>query len=586
MPLLYRASLGFLWRHPWQLLLAVLGIAVGVGVVLAVDIANASARAAFTLSLDTLAGQSTHQIVGGPQGVDERVYGELQTARSDSAFAPVIDGSIEVNGAVLTVLGVDPLAERDFRTYTLPSAASAIGSTDDAASGLRQLRRFLMVPGAALIAPSTARSLGLENDRSYALVAGGREHELTVVGTLVADGDQYRDLVIVDIATAQEWFGMVGYLSRVDVRATSSASEELALALPEGTVLTPASLRNETTTEMTSAFMTNLTAMSLLALLVGVFLIYNSVAFAVVQRRGLMATLRALGVTRRETFALVMTESTVLAIVGVVLGGLAGVALGEHLLALVSRSINDLYFRVAVTDVTLDAGSFAKAAGAGVLVTLLAAAVPALEAASQRPALSLLRGSLEREARRIAPWLSVFGVAMALCGVAMLRLSGQSLVIGLAALFALIFGFAACLPLLVQVTTRRLAPLAARLGGAVARLAVDGIHASLSRTGVAIVALSIAVSATIGVSVMVDSFRVAVQDWLSGTLQSDIYVGVANGTLDATLISEIAALPAVAEISTSRRVWVQSGRGRTRLNAVQMASDSDAGTTLTEGDPE
>ena len=276
MPILYRASLGFLWRHPWQLLLAVLGITVGVGVVLAVDIANASARAAFTLSLDTLAGQSTHQIIGGPNGVDERLYAELQTGSAAIAFAPVIDGAVEVNGAVLTVLGVDPLAERDFRLYTLPSAASA-GAADDAANGLRQLRRFLLVPGAALVAPATARSLGLEKDQSYRLIAGGRERELTVIGNVAADGDQYRDLLIVDIATAQEWFDMAGYLSRVDVRATVAEAESLANALPEGSVLAPASLRNETTTEMTSAFMTNLTAMSLLALLVGVFLIYNSV---------------------------------------------------------------------------------------------------------------------------------------------------------------------------------------------------------------------------------------------------------------------------------------------------------------------
>ena len=584
MPILYRASLGYLRRHPWQLLLAVLGITVGVGVVLAVDIANASARAAFTLSLDTLAGQSTHQIVGGPTGVDERDYVELQNRRDGAAVAPIVDGAVELNGRVLSVLGVDPLAEREFRTYTVPGASST--AAGDASSGLRQLRRFLLVPGAALVAPATARALGLQTGQTYAIVAGGRQRELTVVGELAADDEQYRDLLIVDIATAQEWFDSAGYLSRVDVRATPAQAAALTAALPEGTTLTPVSVRNETTNEMTSAFMTNLTAMSLLALLVGVFLIYNSVAFAVVQRRGLMATLRALGVTRRETFTLVMVESTVLAIVGVTLGGVAGIALGEQLLQLVSRSINDLYFRVAVTGVTLPAGSFVKAAGAGVAVTLLAAAVPALEAAGQRPALSLLRGTLEREARRIVPWLCVFGVATMVVGAIMLGLSGRSLVVGLAALFALIFGFAACLPLFVQATTRRFAPLAARAGGVVARLAVDGIHASLSRTGVAVVALAIAVSATIGVSVMVDSFRGAVEDWLSGTLQSDIYVGVADGVMDASLIDDIAALPAVREISSSRRVWVASENGRARVNAVRLASGSYDGIALTAGDPE
>ncbi|HEX5765030.1 MAG TPA: FtsX-like permease family protein, partial [Woeseiaceae bacterium] len=118
------------------------------------------------------------------------------------------------------------------------------------------------------------------------------------------------------------------------------------------------------------------------------------------------------------------------------------------------------------------------------------------------------------------------------------------------------------------------------------RLAVSGVGASLSRTAVAIVALAVAVSATIGVSIMVDSFRISVSEWIDHTLRSDIYVGVARGTLDAELVGDLVQLPDIEDYSISRRVWLESPAGRTRLTAIDMAREAYAGVNLEEGDPE
>jgi putative ABC transport system permease protein len=131
---------------------------------------------------------------------------------------------------------------------------------------------------------------------------------------------------------------------------------------------------------MSQAFMTNLTAMSLLALLVGLFLIFNSVNFSVLQRRPLIGVLRALGLTRRQLLAMILVEATVLGSIAAVFGMVLGVALGEQLLELVSRTINDLYFRVNVTNVSIETFSIAKGLIAGVGAALVAAALPAIEA--------------------------------------------------------------------------------------------------------------------------------------------------------------------------------------------------------------
>ena len=177
------------------------------------------------------------------------------------------------------------------------------------------------------------------------------------------------------------------------------------------------------------------------------------------------------------------------------------------------------------------------------------------------------------------------GVLLVLAAFPVLRSFGESLVAGLAALFMLVLGGALMVPFVVRTMTPWIARLAGRVGGSAARMAVDGIRASLSRTGVAIVALAVAVSATVGVSTMVGSFRLAVSDWVGNTLQADIYVGVDSGSLDPELVADIVAIPGIADYSTSRRVWIESPEGRTRLVALEMASGSYAGTELVDAEP-
>ncbi len=394
--------------------------------------------------------------------------------------------------------------------------------------------------------------------------------------------------MVVDIAVAQTWLSHFGWLSRIDVKipdGDSPLQRKLESMLPPGTQLLSAAGRTRSLAEMSTAFMTNLTAMSLLALLVGLFLIYNSVAFAVLQRRGLIGVLRALGVTRRQVVSLILSEGAVLGLVGAVMGVAAGIWLGEQLLVLVSRSINDLYFRVNVTEVAVSPWSIAKGLLAGLGATLLAAVVPAIEAASYQPRLALTRSVLEHRTRRLLPALAIAGSGMGLLALLLLQLSGSNLVAGLVAVFALILGFSLCIPLAVRAITSVLEPVVAKVAGTPARLAVSGIGANLSRTGVAIVALAVAVSATIGVSVMVDSFRGSVSAWLDKTLQSDVYVGTPYGTLNRGLIEDLVGASGVEAYSTSRRVWLEDATGRTRIIVLQMAPSSYAGVEVLDADP-
>ena len=574
-PAKYRASFSYLLRHPWQLALALLGIGIGVAVIVAVDLANASARKAFLLSMDAIAGETTHQVIGGPRGVPEDIYVRLRVEAGMRSIAPVVEGDIEVAESSMTLLGVDIFAEREMRTFTGEAAGEDL------------IRGFLTQPGAITMSEDTAGRLGVSTGDYFTVLAAGRLREATLLGTFQDESGSLDNLLVADIATAQTWLAQEGLLTRIDVRVGDAmALEHLEAALPEGARVLTAAGRTLATAEMSAAFMTNLTAMSLLALLVGLFLIFNSVSFSVLQRRELIGTLRALGITRGQVFGLILAEALLLGAIAALTGVAVGVWLGEQLLVLVSRSINDLYFRVNVTNVSVETFSIVKGLVAGIGASLVAAAAPALEATSYAPRLALTRSALEQKAGRSLPLVTLAGLGTMLVATAVLAFSGRDLVAGLAAVFLLILGFSLCVPQVVRLASGLLAPAAQRVAGTPARMAVAGIGASLSRTGVAIVALAVAVSATIGVSVMVGSFRASVGDWLEQTLQADLYAGPQQGTMHPELVEAISSMPGVEAVSVRRRAWIEDANGRTQLIAIRMAPGSYAGTEILDANPD
>ena len=576
-----KASAGFLRRHPWQLGLAVLGITSGVAVIIAVDLANGSARLAFLESLETMTGRATHQLVGGPAGVDETLYTALRTQHGYTDLAPVVEADAvlaDTDGErVLTLFGADLFAERALRDYRF-NLGDTSGDFEDL------FDRFLTDPSSVVVAEQTAEQLGLRPGESFTVLVRGRERQASLAATFAEHG-RLGAYLLTDIATAQEWLDAPGRLSRIDLRLDEEQIAPLTALLPDDNRLLPAASRTRSTLEMTDAFMLNLNAMSLLALIVGLFLIYNSAGFTVLQRRPLIGTLRALGVTRRQVLLLILGEAAVLGAIGGLVGVLLGTWLGEQLLFFVTQSINDLYFRLAVSSVRLGALTLIKGLAAGVAAALIAAAVPALEAAGYPPRLTLARSTLEGKAGRALPRLAAAGLVLIAFALATLIASDTSLPAGLTALLLLILGFALIVPWIVTQLAALLAPLADRLGGVTARLAVAGIAASLSRTGVAVTALAIAVSATIGVSVMVDSFRTSVKTWLERTLSADVYLGLPSGGIDRGLIEAVTAHDRVEAYSTSRRSLLFDGGRPIRLIAIRMAPGSYGGIDILDADP-
>ena len=592
---LARIGVRHLGRHPWQVGLAVLGIALGVAVAVSIDLANESARRAFSLATEAVTGRATHQIVAGPSGLPDDFYRVLKVELGARPAAPIVSGDVAAAdrpGRTFTVLGVDPFAEEPFRPYlgetgrsSAPGASAGERRDPPPRDRLSTVAALVTRPGAVLVARPTARELGLAVGDRLAIRVAGARRELAVVGLLEpgdpASARALDGLLVTDIASAQEIFGAAGRIGRIDLIASDDEAgrallERIARRLPPGAELVTAGARAGTTAQMIRAFQWNLTALSLLALVVGMFLIYQTMTFSVVQRRPLIGALRALGVTRGEIFTLVMTEAALIGVAGTAAGLALGFTLARGLLALVTRTINDLYFVLSVRDVTLDPLVLAKGVLLGVGATLAAAVAPALEATRAPPRVVMSRGALETSARRMVTRATWVGAGLVAGGALVLALPA-GIVGGFAGLFVLMIGSALVAPAAALGLLRLLHPLIAAGFGIVGRLAARGIVAAFSRTSVAIAALMIAVSAAIGVGIMIASFREAVVGWLEGTLRADVYVSAPSlvgnrpdATLDPALVARLAATPGVARAGTSRSVLVPGPGGPVQVVALDV----------------
>jgi putative ABC transport system permease protein len=585
---LWAASFRHLLRHPAQGALALTGLALGVATVVAVHIATASSSRAFELSMSAVSGPATHELTAGPAGVDERLYPRLVAEYPQLAFEPLVEGYVTVDDQALELLGIDPLAE----TASEPGSTLRVAS----AEGLEGLTRWLTQRGAAVLAARTAERLHIATNGRFDVSISGRLAQAVLIATDRASGAGGENLMLTDIAQAQEWLGLIGRLSSIELRVPpgplgAASLARLGRSLPAGVELAPVGERERANLDMTRAFRTDLTAMSLLALLVGTFLIYNAVSFAVLQRRRTFAVLRALGARRAEILRWVLAEAAVLGVIGALCGLAAGVALGRGLVALVTRTMNDLYFVVAVQSVSITPRAALAAVCAGVLTALVAAVLPAWEAAQVSPHIGVRRSSLEARAARLSRSLLAVSALLGAAALAIVEGSSRSLLAGFAALFLLLLSVAALTPALLRAAAR----VAARIvGGAtpIGRLALEGVAASLSRTGVAVAALALAIAAMIGVSVMVGSFRESLRDWLTRTMRADVYVSAPGPgfsrperRLDREVIRALGAVPGVAQVSAGRIVSVGSPRGPMTLDALSLAPRGYAGFDLLAGGP-
>jgi putative ABC transport system permease protein len=567
-------------ERPVRTAMTILGIALGVAVSVAIRTANVEVLRSFEEAVLTVAGQTTLQVSGGELGLDERVIASLRSQPGVVSASPVVQQHTQVaegphRGKPLVVMGLDLLEAADHRNFRLKTEAGEEPTLDP-----------LLEPNALFIGARLAAEWSLSAGSPLDLLVGTSTHRVVVRGVVESSTGvrtAWEQLAVMDIAAAQSLFGSVGSLDRIDLitdpaRPVDEIIDAITPLLPPPLTIHRPAHRNEQVERMVRAFQLNLATLSGVGLLVGLLLVYNTIAYSVVRHRREIGILRALGLSRPGVATLFIGEAAAMGLIGGVAGSLFGFLLAGRLVSMLGRTVSDLYAPVSVVSdglssltpaLLLEGGFF------GLVVAMLGAVAPSLDAGRTAPARALAPGEYEdAQAFRVGPLAWFGGGCLVLAGLlALAGPVGGLPVFGYASAFFLLLSLSCLTPLLVygvgMMMTGRTASAGGRVG-ALGLIAGEQIARAPGRNAITVSALMIGIAIMIGVGIMIQSFRQTVDEWINQTVMADLVVatpgwltGEGSGAqakrMPLAWMERAAAVPGVAAVDTYRDLTIELG---------------------------
>ncbi len=398
------------------------------------------------------------------------------------------------------------------------------------------------------------------------------------------DSSEGESLVVMDIAEAQRELARGSTVDSVLLKVPSSATisewqSRLAAALPAGLEVRPVGSRTTENQKMLAAFRWNLRVLSYIALIVGAFLIYNTISVSVVRRRPEIGIVRALGASRRSVLLAFLGEAACFGLAGAILGCLLGRILASGALKLLSATVQALYVSSRPAPIEITPLTVAYALVIGIGVTIVAAISPAREAASVSPVEAMARGQREYSTRVhkgrdlwIAALLAVCGTAASFAPA----IAGKPL-LGYVSALLMIAATAFAIPALADALLQLLAPLLQKMVGVEGLLGARSLSGGLRRTSVLVGALATAIAMMTSIGIMVGSFRQTVVSWMDDQLQADLYLRPAgtiapdqHPTMPDSLAESLARLPGVAAMDRLRAYSIDYGGLPATLGAADF----------------
>jgi putative ABC transport system permease protein len=582
------------WRQARTLtLLTVFGVALGVASVVCIQLINQGSLAAFAGGMRAVSGESDLSVVGQGPDLDESVYRDVLAQPDVAAAWPLVRAWARVagrEGEFLDIVGVDVFAPIDYPVEGGGTGASLAG-----------VAAMLTQPGWVAITPEYAAELALTVDDTVTVAVADRLHRLRI-GALVDFRSQAplasRKLALMDIAQAQHLFGRRGWIDQIDLqvvpgRDVAQVQADLAERLGPGVrVVTPAQ-RQETAAGLLAAFRLNLTALSLISVMVGVFLIFSSVHASLVRRRRQFGLLRSIGSGRGQVLRVILLEAALLGTAGTLLGLPIGYGAAQLNVDTVSATLTSIYLLSEIEQLRVPPLLPLIAVAVGLGGAMLGALLPALDISRRDPVVLLGAAGLPERISRLAPQLAMVGVALLLGVGAWYAAAGHALRTGG---FVLAFVLMVALPLLTPLVLReacgRVPP-----AGFGWRLGWRALASRLQSTSFAVAALAVTVSMLVGITLLIGSFRATLDTWIQRSLVADIYVTGASwqrdlgrSALSPDVQDRLTDHPAVQFVDRQRRREARTPEGRPiRLIAIDRVGPADTHwidrAPLLAGDP-
>jgi len=547
-----------LLREPVRTSLTILAIALGVAVVLAIDLAGGAATGSFRSSMETLAGDNDLEVLASG-GVPESLVGTLATLPYSIRVSPRMEdyGVIAETKRSLPLVGLDLVAEGS--AYAQKDSEN--GGVSEIESGSENVFENLGDADSIWV----GSSVGYNRGDHVELLINDRVGKYTVRG-VYPDSNGNESAIVMDLAAAQQALGRYGRVDRILLKVPETPSLEdwqqrLRGALPAGVEVRPQGTGTNENRRMLAAFRWNLRLLSYISLVVGAFLIYNTISVSVVRRRAEIGIVRGLGAGRGVVLSAFVGEAASLGLAGALIGLPLGRFMADGAVRLMAVTVESLYVSSRPGTIELSASSVFLALAIGVGVAVASAYSPAREASEVSPVEAMARGRREYNVRVHKGrdlWLAlVLGLAAAAASRAP-AIAGKPL-LGYLAAILLVAASALAMPAFVAALTSFFSKLLGKLFGVEALLASRSLAASLRRTSVLVGALSTAIAMMTAVGIMVGSFRQSVVLWMSDQLPADLYLRPAGSpaadrhpTISLGLAEEIAKLPGVVAVERLR----------------------------------
>ena len=584
MILLRLVSWPYFRKHILRTLLTMAGIVLGVAVFVGMHTANQSVLFAFNHTVNRIAGKTELQVTAGETGFNEEILETVQASPVVRVAVPaieaVVDSGIPGQGSLL-VLGVDMTGDRSLRDYDLESADEA--AIDDPLI-------FLAQPDSIILTKEFADGNGLavESQLTLGTVMGPRAFR--VRGIMKSSGLSSAfggNLAIMDIYAAQKMFGRGRTFDRIDIgiqqdQTMSNAQEELRRQLGPGFQVDPPSGRGQQFEAMTAAYTVMVNISSLFALVIGMFIIYNSFAIAVTQRRSEIGILRALGATRRQIRWLFLGESAVTGLLGSIGGLLAGLVIARGIAASIGDLINDVYGVAQRADeIATDPTLLGAALCVGVVTSVVAAVIPAWQAARVDPVQALQKGKYqvlsagESRARvTLASVLIVVSMGCLFVGESRVTFyAGYMLVV----VVALLLG-----PLLALALSHGLRPILKWIRPVEGVLAADSLIHAPRRTSASVAAVMLSLALAVAFAGMARASYDSIVGWMDAALNPDLFVMPSQDIVVRTLRfpsemhQELEAIPGVARVQGVRNARIMFRGTPVMIVAGDMKSLSES----------
>lgn len=553
-----------LLRHRLRTVLTFLGIVLGVAVIVAIAIVNRTLVSSFQRTIELVAGKAVLQVSNGESGLREDLYPLIRDTPGIRDAAPAVEGFLPivgVKGERLFVYGVDFLADFSVREHQFAGTPFGLESALD----------FIAQPDSIALTESLSRRLALPLGSRVTLATSRGARSYTVQALLQEQGSARvfgGSFALMDLPVAQSALGKEGKLDIVDLTIAEGekierVKERIRERLKGSAQVERPQERGEQIESLLTSFRVGLFFVSLVALFVGFFLIYNTVSVSVVQRRREIGTLRCLGMTRRDVLALIMIEAAIIAVAAAVVGIEAGVILAQAALLSVGQSVGNLFLQMDLGRGALTMRDLRLALGSGIGVSLLAALYPAWEATRISPLQSYRETAWSPRSQSVSR-ATALGLFLLAFSPVMLFVSPPGLgevgrfSLGVAAMLVFLLGLSFLSPISVLGWVRFLWGF---LSGSELRLASDSLRRSPIRAGVTIATLIISLASIFTIAAFVHSVRGSLLSWVDQMVTADLIVssgartaGPRNVPLREELAEEIKALPGVQVLDLYRLI--------------------------------